>query len=118
MTIIIIILFLHWIADFVCQTDWQAKNKSKNNHALFSHVINYTLIFLVFSIVITGLYDNILFLLYAPITFTFHFLTDYITSRVNSKLWSKNKVHEFFVSVGFDQFLHVTQLLLTYYFMI
>jgi len=28
--IIIVILFIHWIADFVLQTDKQAKNKSKS----------------------------------------------------------------------------------------
>lgn len=36
----------------------------------------------------------------------------------NPKLWAKGDVHNFFVSVGFDQVLHYTQLFLTYYWLI
>lgn len=49
------------------------------------------------------------------ITFIAHTITDYFTSRLNSKLWSEGKVHNFFVSVGFDQVLHYVQLFTTYY---
>ena len=48
------------------------------------------------------------------ITFICHTVTDYFTSRLNSKLWAKGDVHNFFVSVGFDQVLHYAQLFLTY----
>jgi hypothetical protein len=48
------------------------------------------------------------------ITFIFHTITDYFTSRLNSKLWKKGDVHNFFVSIGFDQVLHYVQLFLTY----
>lgn len=40
-------------------------------------------------------------------------LVDSITSQVNAQLWEKKKVHWFLVSVGFDQALHVTTLLVT-----
>lgn len=52
---------------------------------------------------------------FVPITFIFHTITDYFTNRLNSKLWAKGDVHNFFVSVGFDQCLHYVQLFLTYY---
>ncbi len=29
---VLIIVWLHYIADFVCQTDWMARNKSKDNN--------------------------------------------------------------------------------------
>jgi hypothetical protein len=54
-------------------------------------------------------------LLFIPITFICHTATDYYTSRANMILWEKKNVHGFFVSVGFDQFLHYVQLLLTFY---
>ena len=53
-------------------------------------------------------------LFFVGITFVCHTITDYFTSRLNSKLWAKGDVHNFFVSVGFDQVLHYVQLFLTY----
>ena len=54
-------------------------------------------------------------MVYFPlITFITHTITDYFTSRLNSRLWAKGDVHNFFVSVGFDQVLHYVQLFLTY----
>lgn len=32
----------------------------------------------------------------------------------NGSLWEQKKVHEFFVSIGFDQLLHYIQLILTF----
>lgn len=34
MTILLILLSIHFVADFMLQTDWQAQNKSKNDVAL------------------------------------------------------------------------------------
>jgi hypothetical protein len=108
---IIAILFVHWIGDFVLQSDWQAKNKSKNNAALIAHVSSYTIALLVYG------------LLFLPVELAYpwalingflHLCVDYVTSRINTHLWSKGRVHDFFVSVGFDQFLHIATLLLTF----
>lgn len=119
MSLVIIfgVLFSHFIGDFVLQTDWQAKNKSTNNKALISHTLTYTLVWLVLGLCFywDNLYSVLLFCL---ITFLAHTLTDYITSRINTKLWKKGDVHNFFVSVGFDQVLHYIQLFLTFYFLL
>jgi hypothetical protein len=48
------------------------------------------------------------------ITFVSHFATDYFTSRWTKSLWEKKEVHDFFVAVGFDQFMHAAQLFYTY----
>jgi len=123
MTIIEIlsILLIHWIADFVLQTDKQAKGKSKNWSDLLSHTAIYSLFWTVpISIFSLFGYDSSDFgwspvlLLFIPITFVFHTITDYFTSRLNSKLWAEGKVHYFFVSIGFDQWLHYAQLFITY----
>lgn len=126
MIIAFIIIFIHWVADFVLQTDWQAQNKSKNNYALLSHTSNYSLVWLLPMCLVFGKMKEgattewIVWttLYFSMITLVAHTITDYFTSRLNSKLWSAGKVHYFFVSVGFDQVLHYGQLFLTYYFLI
>jgi uncharacterized membrane protein YciS (DUF1049 family) len=125
MLISFIIIFIHWIADFVLQTDWQAQNKSKNNFALLSHTSNYSMVWLlpmcfVFGIMKQGATTEWIVwstLYFSMITFVVHTITDYFTSRLNSKLWAAGKVHYFFVSVGFDQVLHYGQLFLTYHYL-
>lgn len=110
--IVLIILFAHFIGDFIFQTDWQAKNKSTNMEALTNHIITYTCTFLPIALFLGTL--GIIFLI---LVFGLHWITDYFTSKLNSKLWEDKKVHWFFVSIGFDQFLHFCQLLLIYYFL-
>jgi hypothetical protein len=115
LTIIFGIILSHWFADFVLQTHWQASNKSKDNMALTSHVFTYSSVWAMLSLIFYFINGGIDIFLFAPITFVCHWVTDYFTSRLNSKLWAKGDVHNFFVSVGFDQALHYVQLFLTYY---
>lgn len=124
--IIIWILFCHWVSDFILQTHWQASNKSKNVRALINHTFNYSLLMLIgvsLSLYSPGQIhfkqsvDDCLFVFWG-ITFITHTFIDYFTSRLNAKLWEKKQVHNFFVSVGFDQLLHFVQLILTYKFLL
>lgn len=108
------ILIIHWFADFVLQTDKQAKGKSKNWKDLLGHTINYSSCWLLMLVFLSFQHT----LAFIGITFIAHTITDYFTSRINSRLWAEGKVHNFFVSVGFDQVLHYVQLFLTYYFLI
>ena len=39
-----IIMFFHWIGDFICQNRWMATNKCKRWDALSLHVLIYTLV--------------------------------------------------------------------------
>lgn len=120
--VVLFILFVHWIADFVLQTDKQAKGKSNNWDDLLSHTLCYSAVWyglgMLFQIFTNGkafeVWDVTKF---AVITFVFHTITDYFTSRINSKLYKKGDIHNFFVSIGFDQYLHYTQLLLTYWYL-
>ncbi|MFI5422787.1 MAG: DUF3307 domain-containing protein [Nitrososphaerales archaeon] len=104
------ILATHWFADFVCQTDWQAQNKSKSLVALGRHVGVYTLILTAVCLVafrIQGVVE------YALLNGALHFATDFCTSRISSKLYAKGDVHNFFVVVGLDQLIHQATLLIT-----
>lgn len=113
--IVIGILFLHWIFDFVFQTEWQAMNKSKDREALLQHTAVYAGCWLAVTILYAGILDlSGRWLLFPIITFFCHSATDYYTSRVNAILWEKKDTHGFFVSVGFDQFLHYVQLFVTF----
>lgn len=117
LTEIFSIIVIHWIADFVLQTDKQAKGKSKNWSDLLEHTNNYSLLWTIIGMFYTiiSLNTSWNWLLFGLITFIAHTITDYFTSRLNSKLWAKGQTHNFFVSVGFDQILHYIQLFLTYY---
>lgn len=123
LTEIFAILIIHWFADFVMQTDKQAKGKSKNWDDLLCHTFTYSIVWWSVGISYIAYYfdsikyvDGLLVLMiFTFVTFGLHTITDYYTSRLNSKLWSEGKVHNFFVSVGFDQVLHYIQLFLTYY---
>lgn len=117
--------FIHWVADFIAQTHWQATNKSKNNFALTSHVFSYTWVFFI-SLILAGIILNFLYhsnflylhliIIFVLINGILHWITDYFTSRLNAYLWNKKDVHNFFVSVGADQFIHFTTLSLTFYY--
>jgi hypothetical protein len=115
--VILSILFFHWLFDFVFQTDSQAKGKSKEWGYLLEHTGIYSICWFVplitYLIIFPYAPDTIEF--FIPITFICHTATDYYTSRVNSQLLDSENTHGFFVSVGFDQFLHFVQLLLTFY---
>lgn len=95
---------LHFVADFMMQTDNIAKGKSTSNTTLAVHVSLYTLPFLL--IFGPG---------FAAITFASHFVTDYFSSRLASKMYAENRRHDFFVVIGADQLLHTLQLILTFF---
>ena len=74
---IIYILFIHWIADFVAQTDYVARNKSKSIKVLSEHILIYFLILYVASIALFGVKIAFEF---AIINSILHFYIDYVTS--------------------------------------
>jgi len=103
---ILLVIALHWVADFVLQTDWQAKNKSTNVLALCAHVATYTACLLAFAMCYLPRPFMTTGLAWAVSNGLLHLGIDCFTSRINSQLWKAGKVHYFFVAVGFDQMLH------------
>ena len=98
------LLTLHFIADFVFQSDWMAVNKSKSWKALLAHTAVYSSFF----ILATWSWQFVL------LTFVLHTLTDAVTSRITSYLWQKQERHWFFVVIGADQLIHYWTLILTF----
>ena len=101
------VLFVHWVADFVAQTDKQAKAKAKDFDALFSHCAVYATIMTSAGALypwVTASLNNLIVFGYS--IFLSHITIDFVTSKLNAYLYGKGRVHDFFVSIGFDQWLH------------
>ena len=112
------LLIVHFIADFILQTHWQASNKSKNWEALGRHVGTYTLVLSIGTVLIFMLFPMKKYFEFEIITFVIvngilHFITDAITSRINSYYYAKQDWHNFFVGIGADQLIHQVTLALT-----
>lgn len=96
-----LLVWTHFIADFVLQTDKMALNKSKSNYCLFIHVAVYSTVMLVFG------------WKFALTNFVLHYIVDWGTSRWSTYLWNAGKRQLFFIIVGLDQSIHITFLLIT-----
>jgi membrane-bound metal-dependent hydrolase YbcI (DUF457 family) len=109
------ILIIHWVADFIFQTEEMATNKSKSNYWLTKHVKTYMFVLLPITLLIIyfggTIYGAFFWLI---INGSLHWCTDYITSRKTSKLYAAGDYHNFFVVIGFDQFIHYLCLFTTY----
>ncbi len=102
MAAMIALVWVHFVSDFVLQTDAMAINKSKSSRWLALHVGIYSLCLLPFG------------WRFAIINAAAHFATDWVSSRASSRLWQANERHWFFVVIGADQALHLSALVLTY----
>ncbi len=105
MYILILIIWIHFISDFAFQSDQMALNKSENINWLGIHCMVYSIPFLIIG------------LEFALITCGAHFIVDYITSKITKYFWEKNERHWFFVTIGIDQAIHLTCLILTLKFL-
>jgi len=90
---IVYVLFVgHFVADFICQSDWMALNKSKRWDALAWHVGAYTmalmLIVAFFQPDSAYPYDSLKqFGWFLGVNAAAHFVQDAITSRITSRRW-------------------------------
>lgn len=136
LNIIFAIIIVHWIADFIFQDEKWALGKSKNWNDLLNHTVTYSIVWLGFFMLYTfplfswnisvptkdyTIYTIKLVFIFPLITFVFHTITDYFTSRIVSKKFAKQEygspIPNFgaFTVIGFDQILHYVQLFLTFY---
>jgi len=96
-------LFCHFVADFLCQTRKMGENKSKDINILVHHVVVYTLVLFMMLTIPLGIE---LAARIAGINGGAHLVIDFITSRITSYLYKENKIHSFWSTIGFDQYLH------------
>lgn len=120
---IIYILSVHFVSDFIMQSDEMAKGKSTSIKWLTLHILSYLKGFIcsaiIFYVTITLIWGRIasplLILGYCFVNAILHWVTDYFTSKETSRLWAELKVHQFFIMIGLDQLIHATCLILTFY---
>lgn len=109
--VVVLMLFGHWLSDFVWQPDWMAKGKSSNWWTLAEHScrITYGMAATGAAIVLlAGRFDHL------PSVFWWglvngvgHFAIDAVSSRITGRLFRAGRTHDFFTVIGFDQFLHL-----------
>lgn len=118
LTLVVFLLFAHYVGDCIVQTRKQANGKSTSLIQLISHVSTYTVSLMV--LIFIGNFTNFSnqfslldILVYGGANFVLHFITDYFTSRKVTDLWTSNKEHATFAVMGLDQFIHAVCLLST-----
>ena len=114
--LVIGILLMHYVFDFLLQSHWMATNKSKDDWALTLHALTYTL---GLALVAIAMWCEEIMTPQCAATWVLansclHFYTDYLTSRINARLFGVDW-HNFFAMVGGDQMIHYCCLFTTLY---
>src|SRR5687767_13589394 len=97
----IVLLFAHWVGDYLFQSNEMATQKATSLKWLTIHVVVYCI-----PVFLAGIY---LFqmrhaLVYLAINAGLHWITDFVSSRLASRYRSDPRL--FHSIVGFDQFFH------------
>lgn len=113
----ILILIIHFLADFPLQTHEQATKKGESNKWLFYHVGTYTLIWSVIYMTLPfqSEYPLLSWLTFSLLIGVPHFIVDWVTSRVGKPFWRSQDFHNGFTVVGFDQVIHYLCLIAVFY---
>ena len=107
-TVILLLVWAHFVGDFILQSDYLALNKSKNNLVLLWHVSLYMTPFLALTLLLPITWAWLF------LNWTLHLCTDYVSSRITRRFSQMGKEHWFFTTIGADQAIHLTCLTLTY----
>lgn len=105
---LVTILFGHWAADFLLQTETMALNKSHSLKWLAIHVLVYTAALGLFALLLLQWEDALMF---AGMNGMLHGVTDFFTSKLTAAYKDNRRI--FFLIIGLDQFIHSATLLIT-----
>jgi hypothetical protein len=132
---ILLILFIHYVADFIFQNERWAQAKSYDFDQLLNHTMVYSMFWAacgsIFILIRMFYYNDspetyrvmwLLNFLYTMITFVVHTATDYISSKpvkqyfIDKKYGSAIPNWGAFSAIGLDQWVHYVQIFLTIWF--
>lgn len=111
--IIFIIITQHMVFDWICQSEYMATNKSKSDEVLMYHVavVTYGLFMSGLTFMVMGLVENVVSVMtWVVLNSVGHFCTDYVTSRITAKAFSKGNNATFWNTIGIDQWIHYVML--------
>ena len=97
----ILLIWIHYISDFVFQSDKMATSKSYSIKYLFFHCLIYSLPMVTFG------------WKFALVNGILHFIVDFVTSKLTAYYWKIDRMDNFFLVVGIDQAIHITCLMLS-----
>lgn len=110
LSLILLIVIAHYVADWLCQTREMAEGKSSSWYWLNLHGGVYTCALLI-AIETQVSYDKAL--PWAFLNGAAHWITDALTSRLNAWSWKTGHKGGFWNGVGGDQCLHYLTLFAT-----
>lgn len=120
-TYLLLIIWAHFVADFMLQNDTMAQNKSTSNIWLTNHIMVYSAAmlgmlapFVYFANTQSSHMQLVWLLVWVAINGALHWITDWISSRATSYFWKKGDRHNFFVVIGADQATHLSTMILTW----
>lgn len=124
---VLFIILIHWIADFLLQTQDMATKKSTSIYWLSKHIFAYILGTIPTALMVWIVSHSLMYaLLWLIINGILHWITDYYTSRWTSKLYVNQQFYApnkyikffnfpaFFSVIGLDQVIHYSCLFITY----
>ena len=110
---LIIILFVHLIADFVYQSEEMALNKSDSVYYLTLHVLAYSCFLAGLALCFLGTISANILLIWFAVNASSHWIIDFTTSKITKYFYLKENRYGFFTTIGVDQFLHTSILVAT-----
>lgn len=124
---VVILLLVHFVADFILQRDKWAQNKASSLGSLSKHVLTYGIALFAASVLILGIPVDAA-AGFALVNMAAHYLTDFWSSRKMKSYvevtgrdsrgitvyWPYGARRKFFIVLGIDQFLHYAVLFLTF----
>jgi len=108
---IVLLLFAHFLGDFVFQGNKIASSKSKSLKWLTIHVGIYVLMLIIPAYLI---FKPEIILDFLVVNGVLHWITDFFTSKINARLFLRKNKHLFYIGIGIDQFIHAACLIYTY----
>jgi hypothetical protein len=108
--VVFVLLFIHWIGDFLFQTSAMATQKATSIKWLSIHVTVYTATLLFFSV---WLLDTEIAIQFSLLNGALHWITDFFTSKLMARYLQRPRIY--YPLMGFDQLIHQGCLLYSFH---
>ena len=111
---LIYVLCIHFIADFIFQSERVAKGKSTSKAILFEHVLTYGIVFFMLNLPLAMVYPLGVLGAVIWVNIGLHLGVDWVTSKIVRSYFMKDDTHMAFVFIGLDQLIHTLFIVLTF----